>query len=105
MTNRRHVHEYMLVFLIERNVIQDYASHLRNQDLPNLEMFVATSLDQAQPFVSGANIILGKPAFVTPLLDQAELPKKCSPAPWQSRVSQHDRNVHVPRRSHVKLRR
>ncbi|MDM3870459.1 D-2-hydroxyacid dehydrogenase [Porticoccus sp. W117] len=57
--------------LILSNDADEYAEKLRCRNLPDLEIFTASHSDQAQQFASHANIILGTPALIAPLLHRA----------------------------------
>ncbi|MGS2723398.1 D-2-hydroxyacid dehydrogenase [Porticoccus sp. GXU_MW_L64] len=61
----------MYNLLIVSNDAEAYATHLRSKSLPDLEISIAENSEQAQGFIHNANIILGVPALVAPLLDKA----------------------------------
>ena len=50
---------------------EEYAQLLRSRELPELEIAVASAPDQAALSVDEAQIILGKPGWVAPLLESA----------------------------------
>lgn len=57
--------------LIIADNAEEYVHHLRQRSLPQLDIAVATSSEQAKPLIAEANVILAKPAMVTPILHQA----------------------------------
>ena len=57
--------------LIASEDAPEYARYLHDRELPNLEIVVARSLEEARPSAEDANIILGRPNLVVPLLNGA----------------------------------
>jgi len=49
----------------------EYVTHLRRQDLADLEIFPAASFEEGRQLVADSNIILGKPMMVAELLSEA----------------------------------
>ncbi|UTW44513.1 D-2-hydroxyacid dehydrogenase [bacterium SCSIO 12696] len=58
--------------LIVSKDAEEYANHLRYRNLPALQMSMAQNTEQAQELITDANIVLGTPALVAPLLHKAD---------------------------------
>ena len=57
--------------LILSDDAHQYAESLRNQNIAKLKIFTARNTDQARQFACQANIILGTPSLVAPILHKA----------------------------------
>jgi phosphoglycerate dehydrogenase-like enzyme len=58
------------LLILEKNA-PTYVEEVTGRNLPDLEIFSACSVDEGSRYISEADIILGRPEFVAPLLSQA----------------------------------